>query len=76
MHALIRFCTLMDALQGVTGFGSAILNLCCWIALVVAGADSGKHPALTRASLGSTWYMQSGQHHHAPRRLGSAAVTQ
>jgi hypothetical protein len=31
--------------QGVTGFGSAILNLCCWIAFVVAGVDSGKLPA-------------------------------
>jgi hypothetical protein len=29
-------------LQGVTGLGSAILNLCTWIIFVVAGVKAGK----------------------------------
>lgn len=30
------------SVQGVTGFGSAILNLCTWIVFKVAGMDSGE----------------------------------
>ncbi|KAF6254072.1 hypothetical protein COO60DRAFT_1462905 [Scenedesmus sp. NREL 46B-D3] len=41
--------------KGVTGFGSAILNLCCWIAFVVAGVDSGTlQQAVVTEALSST----------------------
>lgn len=40
--------TLVYILQGVTGFGSAILNLCTWIAFVVAGVQSGNESQAAR----------------------------